>query len=281
MRRQNQYAGSAVNPMVAAQMQHMSAQRMHHSSAMNAYPGRSDAPPLDEEQKFMSSKAEAQWQWDGDDLKGHGSLASQMFKDGQGTEAGNPYFHGPKSDSKLGMDKAANKDPKSSAHESDMQVGYEESPLPETLESLEQKFMDEITKLTKEQHDVENEENARHRERLREINDQHQDKLVALRALHSNVREEFLRRESQMRHQQYQHAAAMSQYSHQNNAGAVEPRGYGGEGHQGFSGGGYDSYRERLQFYGNASHPHSRSQGSDARGPYPGGRMYDSGNRFY
>ncbi|KAL4195661.1 hypothetical protein AMTRI_Chr05g74380 [Amborella trichopoda] len=81
MRRQNQYAGSAVNPMVAAQMQHMSAQRMHHSSAMNAYPGRSDAPPLDEEQKFMSSKAEAQWQWDGDDLKGHGSLASQMFKD--------------------------------------------------------------------------------------------------------------------------------------------------------------------------------------------------------
>lgn len=45
-----------------------------------------------------------------------------------------------------------------------MEIGYEEHTIPPTFESLEQKFIDDIMKLTKEQQEAEDAENARHRE---------------------------------------------------------------------------------------------------------------------
>lgn len=67
-------------------------------------------------------------------------------------------------DPKLGLDKQADKDPRAQDHEQDMEIGYEEHAMPQTFESLEQKFLDDIMKLTKEQQEAEDAENARHRE---------------------------------------------------------------------------------------------------------------------
>lgn len=39
---------------------------------------------------------------------------------------------------------------------------YDDSELPQTFEGLEQKFVDDISKLAKEQYDAEDAENARH-----------------------------------------------------------------------------------------------------------------------
>ena len=38
----------------------------------------------------------------------------------------------------------------------------------------------------------------------------------------------------------------------------------------------YDSYRERARFLGG-----SRDHGFEPRGPFPGGRVYDTGSRYY
>ena len=67
MRQQGGYGGSNVNPLLAAQMHHISTQRMQHSPGIHAFPRRPDAPPLDEEQRYMSSKEEGHWQWEGND----------------------------------------------------------------------------------------------------------------------------------------------------------------------------------------------------------------------
>lgn len=58
----------------------------------------------------------------------------------------------------------SNNDARSQAHEEDMDVGYEGNHLSQTFEGLEQKFLDDIMKLAKEQNDAEDAENARHRE---------------------------------------------------------------------------------------------------------------------
>ena len=55
-------------------------------------------------------------------------------------------------------------DPRSQSHEEDMDIGYEDNRMPPTLEGLEQRFVDDIMKLSKEQTDAEDAENARHRE---------------------------------------------------------------------------------------------------------------------
>lgn len=62
------------------------------------------------------------------------------------------------------MEKQGNKDSRAQAHEEDMEIGYEDNALPQTFEGLEQKFIQDIMKLTKEQQDAEDTENARHRE---------------------------------------------------------------------------------------------------------------------
>ena len=45
-----------------------------------------------------------------------------------------------------------------------MNMGYEENFMPQTFEGLEEKFLDDLMKLSKEQIDAEDAEIARHRE---------------------------------------------------------------------------------------------------------------------
>lgn len=45
-----------------------------------------------------------------------------------------------------------------------MDIGYEDNPISQTFEGLEQKFFDGILKLAKDQSNAEDAENARHRE---------------------------------------------------------------------------------------------------------------------
>ncbi|KAF8397999.1 hypothetical protein HHK36_016925 [Tetracentron sinense] len=425
MRRQGQDADSVANSYFAAQMQHISAQRMQHNSGINNFPGRPDALPTEEEHLYASSKAEGQWQWDRDGPKSSNPMSPHLYSEGkcsqatsdyvrledsfmmkdrpvgasrieeyalalmkgikicvalvpcgvfeeerwrrisfvlyngrfsnpgatvhsaasldpvrhsydvgQGGDASRSFYQGQRPDSKLGVEKQANKDPRAQAHEQDMEIGYEDNPLPQTFESLEQKFLDEIMKLTKEQSNAEDAENARHREKddrpqdppsiifgflvrrhgcrsmlvfvydwirlycvlepvriasvftniqtkINEINAQYQERLTTLRTRQASRRDDFLHRESQVRKHRYQEAG-MSHYP--NSTGLGDPRGFsgatataaGGEADRAFATGQFDSYRERAQFLGG-----SRSQGLESRGPYPGGRVYDTGSRYY
>ncbi|XP_043702400.1 uncharacterized protein LOC122652660 [Telopea speciosissima] len=294
MRQSGHYGDSGVNAYVSAQMHHMSAQRMRHNSAMNHFPGRPDALPSEEEHHYMSSKTEGQWQWDRDEPKTSNSISSHVYSEGQGGDPSRSYYQGERSDPKLGFEKQSNKDPRSQDHEEDMEIGYEDTTLPQTFEGLEQKFLDEIMKLTKEQNDAEDAENARHREKMNEINTEYQEKLTALRARHSTRRDEFFRRESQARQHQYQQAE-MSPYT--NSMGQSEPKNYGAaaapaaageahrayasgqaadEAHRAYASGQFDSYRERAQFLAAG-----RNHGLESRGLYPGGRVYNTGARYY
>ncbi|XP_077245199.1 uncharacterized protein LOC143885096 isoform X6 [Tasmannia lanceolata] len=160
MRRQGQYVDSGVNPLVAAQMQHMSAQRMQH----NHLPARSDSLPIDDEHKYIASKAEAQWQWDRNGPKGSNPLSSHLYKEGQASDASRSLFQGQRLESRSSLEKQANKDLRAQSHEQDMEVGYEENSPAQTFEGLEKKFLDEIMKLAKEQQEAEDAEIARHRE---------------------------------------------------------------------------------------------------------------------
>lgn len=78
MRRPGQYGDAGVNPMMAAQMQQMSAQtqRMQYNSGVGNYAGHPD-----EEHQYMASKAERQWQWDMDS-KGAKPMSPDMYKAG-------------------------------------------------------------------------------------------------------------------------------------------------------------------------------------------------------
>lgn len=288
MRRQSPYE----NSYVAAQMQHMSAQRMRHSSGMANFPGRPDALPGDEERSFMSSKAEEQWHWDREMAKGSNPIPSQIFTEGERGDASRSFHPDQRSDSKMSLEKQANKDPRAQPIEQDMDIGYEDNALPQTFEGLEQKFHDEIMKLTKEQHDAEDAENARHREKVGEINAKYQDKLTSLRAEHATRRDDFLRRESQVRHQQYQQAGIGP---FQSAAGVSDPLAYvgpgaaaaamaaaeaAGEARRAAVAGQYDSYRERAQYLEGARN-HGFESRSESRGPYPGGRTYNTTVRYY
>ena len=69
-------------------------------------------------------------------------------------------FPGP--EPKLSLEKQ-NADTRSRPHDENMEVGYEQNLLSQTLEGLEEKFLDDIMKLAKEQNDAEDAENIRHR----------------------------------------------------------------------------------------------------------------------
>ena len=69
-------------------------------------------------------------------------------------------FPGP--DPKLSLEKQ-NADPRSRPYDENMEVGYEQNLLSQTVEGLEKKFLDDIMKLAKEQNDAEDAENIRHR----------------------------------------------------------------------------------------------------------------------
>ncbi|KAG1333902.1 Centrosome-associated protein CEP250 [Cocos nucifera] len=282
MRRQGQYADPGINPMVAAEMQQLSAHRLQQNSGMNHFPGRADSLRTEEEPQYVSSKSERQWQWDRDGPKGSNQPSSHMYKEGQGSDASRSLYEGQRSDSKIGLEKQAIRDPRAQARQEEMETGFEDNTLPQTFEGLEQKFLHDIMKLSKEHQDAEDAENARHRERLSEINAQYQEKLLAVRARQATHREEFLLKESQARHQQYQQA---NMSSYQNSAGPSEAYGYGtaaaagnayGDAHRAYAASHFDPYGERSEFMGSA-----RGHGFEPRGQYPGGRAYNMGGRHF
>ena len=84
---------------------------------------------------------------------------------GQGGDASRAYYQsqGQRSDQRLASEKQGN-DLRSQSREEDMEIGYEDNVGGQTFEGLEQRFYDDILKLTKEQNDAEDAENARHRE---------------------------------------------------------------------------------------------------------------------
>lgn len=83
---------------------------------------------------------------------------------GQGAETSRPYYQGQRTDPRMPLENQGGKDLRSQPIEEDMDIGYEDNPMPQSLEGLEQKFLDDIMKLSKEQNDAEDAENARHRE---------------------------------------------------------------------------------------------------------------------
>ncbi|CBI24405.3 hypothetical protein AAG906_010573 [Vitis piasezkii] len=271
MRRQGQYADSGVNAYVTAQMQHMSGQRMEHKSSH--FQGRLEGLNSEKEHLYGTSKVEGQWRWERDGPKV--SNPSHVFNEGQGGDALS-FYQGQRPDAKLGLEKQSNNDPRSQPHEEDMDIGYEDNPLSHTFEGIEKKFHDDLLKLAKEQTDAEDVENARHREKINAINAQYQDQLGALRARHANRRDEFLRRESHARQSQYQQAA-MDHFSN-SSMGPSDPHGYDRveEQRRAYNADHFDSYRERARFLGGA-----RDHGFEPRGQYPGGRVYDTGSRYY
>uniref|UniRef100_A0A5B7BA73 Uncharacterized protein n=1 Tax=Davidia involucrata TaxID=16924 RepID=A0A5B7BA73_DAVIN len=281
MKRQAPYSdsNSNSNPYAAYQMQHMSIQRMQQNAGMINFPGRPDSFPAEEDRPYIPSKVEGQLQLDRDALKESNPMISHLYTEGQGGNATRSFYQGQMPDQKLDLEKQANKEPRMQSHEQDMEIGYEDKPSPVTFEGLEQKFQDEIIKLLKEQSDAEDAENARHKEKIIEINTQYQEKLSSLRSRQTSRIEEFLRKESQARLHQYQEAG-MGHHP-PNNTGPIDPHGYSRaaaiEAHRAYATGQFESYRERTPFLGGG-----RSQGTDARVPYPEGRVYNnSGARHY
>ncbi|WOK97853.1 hypothetical protein Cni_G06561 [Canna indica] len=280
MRRQGQYSDSGINPMVAAQMQHMSGQRLQLNSGSSHFAGGSDSFRSSEEHQYMSSKSEGQWQWDRDGQKGSNQISSQSYKEGHGNDISRTLYEGQMSDSKLGMEMQGTKDPRAHARQDELEGRFDDSTFPQTFEGLEQNFFNDLMNLTKEQHEAEDRENARHRERLNEINVQYQEKLMAVRARQATHREEFLRKDAQVRHQQYQQATGNS---YQTNAGVSDAHGFGSsanatntfvDAHRGYAAGHYESYGERAEYAGGA-----RGRGFGSRGQHSGGRAYSSRGR--
>ncbi|KAK6163656.1 hypothetical protein DH2020_000520 [Rehmannia glutinosa] len=203
-----------------------------------------------------------------------------------GREAPRSYYQNQRMDSRMPLERQGGGDPRSQSHEEDMDIGYEDNRVMHTFEGLEQRFLDDIMKLSKEQTDAEDAENARHREHLRlnqkinAINAQYEEQLFSLRTRHANRRDEFLRRESQARQQQYQQIV-MEPYP-TSGIGPSDPRGFNSasaserEPNRAYSSESYDPYRERNRFPGNA-----RDHGYESKVPYPRGRAYDSGSRYY
>ncbi|GFZ13081.1 hypothetical protein Acr_23g0014660 [Actinidia rufa] len=80
MRRPGNYGDSGGNAYAAAQMQHMSGQRMEKS---NHYQGRPELLTSDNERSYGASKADGQWRWERDGSKVPNAMSSHMFNEGK------------------------------------------------------------------------------------------------------------------------------------------------------------------------------------------------------
>ncbi|XP_048232083.1 uncharacterized protein LOC8285979 isoform X2 [Ricinus communis] len=256
-------------------MQHVTAQRAHHNVDTNNFLGHPDSYGVEAEHRYKSSKVEGRWQWNRDVQNVVSQMPSHMFNEDQENNGTRSYYQGHTPEPKLVSEHQANKH-----HEQDMDIGYEDNSLPLTFEVLEQRFLDEVTKLTTEQSDAEDAENARHREKISEINTRYQEKLSALRAQQANRREEFLCRESNTRLSQY-HQAGM----HYTGTTLHDIRGYSGEPasgateevHRASATNQFDSYRDQPLFFVGARNP-----ANEGRIPYSEGRVYNNaGARYY
>ncbi|XP_044467609.1 uncharacterized protein LOC123197388 isoform X2 [Mangifera indica] len=191
-------------------------------------------------------------------------MASQMFNEGQGFDASGSRFQGQRPDPKLALEKQNNCGPIARPHEEDMDVCYEGKPLSNSFEGLEQKFIDDITKLAKEQNDA---ENARHREKLKAINTQYVEQPAALRARNASHRDEFVWKELHARQQQYQ--KTMIDHYPNCGMGPGDPHGYSstpaaaavGQTYRASNPDHYDSYKEHARILGGP-----REHGFEPRG---------------
>ncbi|KAG7035910.1 hypothetical protein SDJN02_02710, partial [Cucurbita argyrosperma subsp. argyrosperma] len=268
MRQQGQYSDSGLNSYSGSQMHHVPSQRVEQSHP-DPFEGRLEAFTPERENSFVASKNEDQWRWERDESKMPNPMASHIS-----------YFQGQRPNSKLVLEKGSNSDPRSQSHGKNMENRFGDGLLPQNFDGLEQKFIDDIIKLAKEQNDAEDEENARHRERIMAINAQYEEQLAALRARHAGRRDELLQRESSARQHQYQ-KGIMDHYMN-GGIGPGDPRGNSGvtnlpapgQAHQNYESEHFDSFRERARFLGNSGW----DPNLDARGAYPGGRVYDTGS---
>ncbi|XP_075500642.1 uncharacterized protein LOC142539232 [Primulina tabacum] len=290
MRRQGHYGGDPggvghqTYGAAAAQLH----QQQHPNSKSGYYQGRhEDQQSLGENEGRQRHQNENQWRWERDGgqpkLPQTAMSPTAPFAEGKGREREAPrtYYQGQRPDPRIPFEKQGGGDPRSQPREEDMDIGYEDNRTIQSFDGLEQIFLDDIMKLSKEQNDAEDAENARHRERLNVINEKYQEQLVALRGQHANLKEEFLRRESQARKLQYDQIAT-EQYP-KSVMGPGDPRGYNaghtptGEQHRAYNSDYYDSSsRERGRFQGN-----NRDHGFEPRVPYPRGRAYDTGPHHY
>ncbi|GAV91401.1 hypothetical protein CFOL_v3_34796 [Cephalotus follicularis] len=240
-------------------MQDMFDQRMDQNRS--PFQGQLEAFTPERENLYPTSKAEGQWRWERDGPKVSNPMPSQMFIEGQCVDASKSFFQGQRPDFKPAVKKQNNDDPKSRPHEQNIQC----------LEGLQQKFLNDIVKLAKNQNDVEDAEIAGHREKINAINAQYQEQLASLRSRHASRRDEFLHKEEHERQHKYQQA--MMDHYPKSGMVASDPHGYASvaapvAGH-------FDSYREQARFIGAA-----RDHGFEQRGPYPGGRVYDTGSHY-
>ncbi|OWM69056.1 uncharacterized protein LOC116211817 [Punica granatum] len=283
MRRQDTYLNSGSDAYAAAQMQQ--AQQLERQHASTQFQGQLEAFTPERDDPYVTSKGDGQQGWDRDGPAPSNSMASHVFYEGQGGDVSRSYYHGLRSDPRVTLEKQADSNIRSqSSHDKEMNAGYEKMPLSETFEGLEQKFLDDIMKLSKDLHDAEDAENARHREKLNAIDALYQKQLEALRSRHASRRDEFLRRESNARQHQYQQNLMDHHYQNRG-IGPRDPQAYGnmagsasvGEAHRPYNNvDRYDSYRDRARFPGGGG----RDQ-FEPRGPFPGGRTYDPSSRFY
>ncbi|XP_004251226.2 uncharacterized protein [Solanum lycopersicum] len=245
-----------------------------------------------QQQQQIKSEHHQQWRWERESPKlPTNSMSPNMYPEGQGSEASRSYYQGQRTDPRLALENQGGKNPRALPREEGMDIGYEDKPVQQTLEGLEKKFLDDIMKLTKEQNDAEDAENSRHRERINAINTQYQEQLVALRARQANHRDEVLRRECHARKLQYEQVA-LDNYRH-SNMSTSNARGYvgnspagerqvaynspAGERQAAYNADSYDSYRENARYIGNSGRDH----GYEPRVQYPGGRVYETGSRYY
>ncbi|XP_066389008.1 uncharacterized protein [Miscanthus floridulus] len=303
MRRQGQYGEADINSMVAAQLHHYQAQQRVQQHPENSYSGREPAQASGEHQYTPPKVRQSQWDRGGPNVPSQ--VQSYAYNEGQGAGGAQSFYDGKRSDSKLGLEKQSSKESRDQPHTDRTETRYENYNHPRTFEGLEQSFHEDIILLSKELQDAEDAENSRHMERLKEINTQYQEKLLALRARQANYRDEFLRKESLARQQQYQHAS-MSHYANNSTPGEQdgyhptalpgEQHGYNptaagtppvaaggayGEAHRGYASGQYESFSDRPdypEFHGGGR---GRGRGSEHRGQYPSARAYNSGGRRF
>ncbi|KAK3408312.1 hypothetical protein EUGRSUZ_J00585 [Eucalyptus grandis] len=277
MRRQGQYMNAGADAYVAAQMQH--GQQMDHNSGQ--YQGELEAFTPERDNTYVTPRADGHRGWERDGSEPSSALASHVLYEGQSGDASRSYYHGQKPDLRLTLEKQGNNDMRPQTHKKDVDHGYEKDPFSQTFEGLEQKFLDDIMKLAKELNDAEDAENVRHREKINSINSQYQEQLSVLRTRHASHRDEFLRRESSARQQQYQQAL-MAKYSN-SSMGPRDTQGFGGipssatvgEAYRPYDNDQYDSFEDRPRFYG------SVRDRLEPKGPYSGGRAYNTSSRFY
>ncbi|CAL4913789.1 unnamed protein product [Urochloa decumbens] len=300
MRRQGQYGDADINSMVAAQLHHYQAQQRAPQHPENSYTGRDPGQASGEHQYTPPKARQSQWDRGGPNIPSQ--VQSYAYSEGQGTAGARSFYDGQRSDAKVGLEKQPSKETRDQPRTDRTETRYGDYNLPRTFEGLEQSFHEDIMMLSKELQDAEDAENSRHRERLKEINTQYQEKLLALRARQANYRDEFLRKESLARQQQYQQAS-MSHYA--NNSAAGEQHGYHPtalpgeqhgyhptaaatpppagtrsayeEAHRGYASGQYESFSDRPdypEFHGGSR---GRGRGLEHRGRYQGGSAYNSG----